>query len=48
MKPKVDTEYEEITEYQEYSQKEKLKSNGPGLKQLLVQRKEYSRLQRIS
>ncbi len=26
MKPKVDTEYEEITEYQEYSQKEKLKS----------------------
>lgn len=26
MKPKVDTEYDEITEYQEYSQKEKLKS----------------------
>ncbi len=26
MKPKIDTEYEEITEYQEYSQKEKLKS----------------------
>ncbi len=26
MKPKVDAEYEEITEYQEYSQKEKLKS----------------------
>ncbi len=26
MKPKVDTEYEEITEYQEHSQKEKLKS----------------------
>jgi len=26
MKPNVDTEYEEITEYQEYSQKEKLKS----------------------
>lgn len=26
MKPKVDSEYEEITEYQEYSQKEKLKS----------------------
>lgn len=26
MKPKVDTEYEEITEYQEYSEKEKLKS----------------------
>lgn len=26
LKPKVDTEYDEITEYQEYSQKEKLKS----------------------
>jgi type I restriction enzyme R subunit len=26
MKPKIDSEYEEITEYQEYSQKEKLKS----------------------
>ncbi len=26
MKPKVDSEYEEITEFQEYSQKEKLKS----------------------
>lgn len=26
MKPKIDTEYDEITEYQEYSQKEKLKS----------------------
>lgn len=26
MKPKVDSEYDEITEYQEYSQKEKLKS----------------------
>ncbi len=26
MKPQVDSEYEEITEYQEYSQKEKLKS----------------------
>lgn len=26
MKPKVDNEYDEITEYQEYSQKEKLKS----------------------
>ena len=26
MKPKIDTEYEEITEYQEYSQKEQLKS----------------------
>jgi len=26
MKPKVDTEYDEITEYQEYTQKEKLKS----------------------
>lgn len=26
MKPKVDTEYDEITEYQEFSQKEKLKS----------------------
>ena len=26
LKPKIDTEYDEITEYQEYSQKEKLKS----------------------
>lgn len=26
MKPKIDSEYDEITEYQEYSQKEKLKS----------------------
>ena len=26
MKPKIDTEYDEITEYQEFSQKEKLKS----------------------
>lgn len=26
LKPKIDTEYEEITEYQEYNQKEKLKS----------------------
>jgi type I restriction enzyme R subunit len=47
MKPKIDAQYEEITEYQEYSQKEKLKSKWARLEAIVGTNEGLSRLQKI-